>query len=1173
MSVTAGERRIVSVLVADIAGSTPIAEKIGPERYKFLFDDLVRLMREEVERFGGTVAQLTGDGVLALFGAPTAHENDSERAVRAALAIREAVDRYSAEVGPVYRVELGARVAVNTGPVVIPALDAPPHELYNALGETVTVAARLQPLGDLIVGPATAGEVAGLFDLEPLGDVVLKGKSETVVAFRVAGVRDEPPARAEAPFVGRREELDALNGAFQGLLEGAGTIVSINGEPGIGKSRIVAEAKRRFDGQVRFLAGHAVPYAETIPYWPMRDLLRGWLGLGVSGSEAQARLELRASLAATLPEGADEPYVFLAALLGLTLEPEQEQRIRAFAPDAVQQQTVDWIYQLVGRLAEEQPLCLVLEDLHWSDEATLSLLDELLPIAEQAPVCFLLVHRSDPDHPGWKLVDRAGRRFRRLFLELTLESLPDADAQSLAKADVGGELPAELALDLAERAGGNPFFIGEAIRDLRERGALRRENGRFVLVGDVSVPAAVQGALQARLDRLAPEARELITTAAVIGHSFGLPLLEHLLPRARLLPTLSELQFLQLVVEERGGPAPEYRFRHGLVQEVAYGTLVDTRRRELHRAVGEALETIHRDSPAEVYGLLAHHFAEADEPERAVEYLLEAGDAARAVYAQDEAIARYRQALDFMERTGDEAQARRTWLRLGLTHHLAFDYHAANEAFAEAFAIPTPQPVRLEPSERISWAMTSAWDGELAPGHCFGLPGFEVGCHLFRGLVAIGRNFEIEPDAAERFAVSDDGRTYRFTTREDARWSDGAPLTAGDFAFTYARMVEDEVTGAYMLDGLSASALDERTLEIRLAEPRSHFLYLLGYPSVLGAWPRHVYERDGPDWHRAAPLVGNGPFVLTSRDEDRVVMEAAPHWYGTRGNVGRVTMEIESRDEAADRWLDGSYDVLEANFSERAEATDQAIVERTPGLVTWYVAFNCRRAPVDDPRVRRALAHAIDRHGPARAFRAAPAATGGWLPPAMPGHSHRVAPEFDPDRARALLREAGYVDGGAVGELVLAYMDLWEEGSCDLAAQLEAVGVRVRHVRTVSDPELAAVVEEGAHHCFVWGNSAFYPDPGVLCDPNDPYWRRFHFYFDQGLEQLLTRAASLRDQDERLRIYREFERIWIGEQAAVVPLAYGDRFLCRRPWVTGIWSVAFMMSTFADAVVLPERRP
>jgi hypothetical protein len=228
-----------------------------------------------------------------------------------------------------------------------------------------------------------------------------------------------------------------------------------------------------------------------------------------------------------------------------------------------------------------------------------------------------------------------------------------------------------------------------------------------------------------------------------------------------LLPTLSELPWLQLVVEERSGAAPEYRFRHGLVQEVAYGTLLEAERRERHLRVGEALVELHPDSPAEVYGLLAHHFAEADEPERATEYLLKAANAARAAFAEDEAIELYRRALGFMERIGDEPGARDTLLKIALTHHL--DYRAANQALCEAFAGPVPRPARLEPSEGITWALTAVWDRAVAPGYSDTKPAFEVGANLFRGLVAIGHDFSLKPDLAERFTVSDDGRSYRFT--------------------------------------------------------------------------------------------------------------------------------------------------------------------------------------------------------------------------------------------------------------------------------------------------------------------------------------------------------------------------------------------------------------------------
>jgi ABC-type transport system substrate-binding protein/class 3 adenylate cyclase len=1167
MSATAGERRIVSVLVADVGGSTSMAEKLGPERSKFLFDDIVRLMRDEVERFGGTLAQLTGDGILALFGAPSAHEGDSERAVRAALAIRDALDDYAAEVAPAYGLEIRARVAVNTGPVVVPAGGAPPHVLYNALGDTVNVAARLQTYGDLVVGPATAHQVDELFELDELGDLELKGRSERVSAFRVVGIRDRPPARLDALLVGRKQELAALSEALRGLLEGKGAIVSITGEPGIGKTRLVAEAEERFDGRVRFLTGHAVAYVETIPYWPVRELLRGWLGLGESDPEARVRLELRAQLARTLDNEADAAYPLLATLLGLALEPEQGQRMRDLARDAVQHETFYWIYQLVYALAQERPLCLVLEDLHWSDEATLSLLDELLPAAEQSAVCFVLVHRSDPDHPAWQLVDRARRRFRGLFLDLGLEPLPDADAHALAEADAGGELPEELAQLLAERTGGNPYFVGEAIRDLRERGALERENGHVVLVGEASIPAAIQEALQARLDRLDSEAHELLTTAAVIGRSFDLPLLERLLPRARLLPTLSELQWLQLLVEERSLPTLEYRFRHGLVQEVAYGTLVEARRRQLHRRVGEALLELHRDSPAEVYGLLARHFADADEPERAVEYLLKAGDAARAVHAEEEAIELYRRALGFMERTGDEASARQTLLKIALTHHLAFDYDAANEAFSEAFARPEPPLARLEPSERITWAMPAAWDREVTPGHSDTAPAFEVVRNLFRGLVAIGRDFDIEPDLADRFTVSNDGRSYRFTLRPDALWSDGAPVTADDFAFTFAQMAEDDTATAYWLDGVSANAVDERTLEIELREPRNTFLYLLAQPPLF-AWPRHVYEREGRIWHRAVPLVGNGPFVLTSHGENRIVIEAAPNWRGTRGNVGEVTLVLEvSPTVVAHRWQRGEYDVLDEVLAKRVEADDETVVERSRGMFTWFLGFNANRAPLDDARVRRALAHAVDRHRPAELLRGTAAETGGLLPPTIPGHSHRVAAAFDQDRARTLLSEAGYANGRALGEIVLACLKLWQDAASDVAAQLATVGVRARLLPVASDPDLEAAMEHA--HAFLWANGAGHPDPGDgFLDPVVRWFSRL--YRDEQLVGLLARAASLRDQDERLRTYREFERIWISEQAAVVPIAYGDEMLWRRPWVTGMWVNALEISTFAHAVV---RRP
>ena len=1182
MPAAAGERRIVSVLVADLAGSTTIAEKLGPERYKFLLDEVVTLMREEVERFGGTVAQLTGDGVLALFGAPVAHEDDSERAVRAALAIRGALDAYGSEVGPAYGVEFGARVAVNTGPVVVPTGDAPAHVLFNALGDTVNVAARLQALGDLVIGPETARHVEPSFELDALGDIELKGKTEQVSAFRVVGVREAAVARPEPTLVGRAEELAALSEVLAGLSRGTGAIVSITGEPGIGKSRLVAEVEKRFDGRVRFLAGHAVAYAESIPYWPVREILRGWLGLGVADPEARVRLELRAGLAGALGGDADEAYPFLAELLGLTLEPDQEQRLGGFAHEAVQRQTFDWLYQLVCALARERPLGLVIDDLPWSDDATLTLLGELLPAAEQEAVCFVLIHRSDPDHPAWQLVDRARRRFRPLFSDLEPAPLTGEEARILVAESEGAEPAEELARLLRERSGGNPYFIAEALRDLRERGAIAREDGRLVLVGEATVPAAIQEALQARLDRLDGDARELLTAAAVIGRSFGLPLLERLLPRRRLQPTLSELQWLQLLVEERGGAAPEYRFRHGLVQEVAYGSILERDRRELHLRVGEALEELHHDSPAEVYGLLARHFAEADAVERAVDYLLRAGDSARAAYANDEAIEQYGRALAFMERGEGDSRARATLLKIGLTHLLAFDYAAAAAAFAEAFARPEPPPVRLEPTEHIRLATTSGWPySELAPGHCtYSDLASWVAINLFRGLVAIGADLQIEPDLAERFTLSDDGCTYRFTLRPNACWSDGVPLTAHDVVFTLDQMADEGLPSGDWIARGSAQALDDHTLEIRLPEPQNHLLYLLGQPAFF-PWPRHVRDRRGRDWYTELPVVGSGPFVLAGRDvpavadvrqPGRISLAAAPHWYGPRGNVGRVTIELEpSPEAAAERWRAGEFDVIYEYLAKLAGiGVDQrTVAQGAPGGFTDYLGLDASLPPLDDTRIRLAVAHAIDRERLPPAPGARAALAGGLLPPAIPGHSHRVAPAFDPERARSLLRESGHPDGRDLDEITFAHFDIDDARASAVAVQLEEVGIRIRHRPAFSNDELTAATEEGVG-VFMWSFGYFFPDPGggFL----EPLLREFpQLYRDRELEQLLAQARALRDQDERLRLLREFERLWIGEQAAVVPLVYNDTTLWRRPWVTGMWANAIAKSSFADAVVTRER--
>jgi ABC-type transport system substrate-binding protein/class 3 adenylate cyclase len=1159
MAAHAGERRVVSVLLADVADSTTIGERLGPERSKFLFDEVVRLIAAEVKRFGGTVAQLSGDGLYALFGVPAAHDDDAERAVRAALAIHEALAGYGREVAEAYGVELAARIGVNTGPVVLLPEDAPAEERYNALGDTVNVAVRLQShagRSGVAVGPATARQVEGTFELGSLGPLELKGKSEPVEAYLIGAERPGGPWRL-SPLVGRDEELAALDGVLTDLADGRGAVVAVTGEPGIGKSRLVAEARGRWEEQVRFLAAQGVSYAQDIPYYPLRELLRGFLGLGVGDPEARVRLELKTRLAAVFGDRASQHYPFLTSLLGLVPEEESAERLRELARDSIQRQTHEAVVELCRALAREQPLCLVLEDLHFADEPTLELCRELLALADEEAVALFLLYRSDPDLPAWELGEAAHRQYRHRFRELQLDPLGADEGALLAASAAGGDLPAELAAELAERTGGNPLFLEEAARDLVERG-----NGAVV-------PAAIQETLQARLDRLAPETREVAAVASVIGRTFGTPLLERLFPEERIRPALSELQRQDLVVEERRRPTAEYRFRHGLVQEAAYRSLLDERKRDLHRIVGAALEELHEDELSEAYGLLARHFAEGDEPERAARYLLEAGDAARAVYADEESIANYRRALPFLDRLGDSRRARAVLFKIAVAHHLAFDFEAASSAWAEAFARPDPPPQRLEPTERIETLLPRS-PGDCVPGYTYDLGGWSLAPNLYRGLLRLERGLDVAPDLAEHVAVSADGCAYRFRLRRDVRWSDGQPLTAHDFEFTYRAMREQSVPTAHLMAVVSCEVYDERTLELRFEETRPYVPYLLAQPPLF-PWPRHRVEAQGDSWREPAAFVGSGPFVLGEIGEEGMLLTANPLWNGSRGNVAEVAIGFRSPgDGGLDDWRSGQFEFLFTPHDLGLFDIPDTVEHVVSLLGVGYVAFNDERSPLDDARVRKALAHGLDR-GPLLEAGQEPA-RGGFLPPAMPGHSHDLALPLDLERARTLLSEAGYPGGEGLPELRLVHADVGfgERFRGDAETRWQSpwpgLGVRVRHewVRMEAVP---VAVAEGAD-LLEWSWAADYPDPdGILGSFAESGFLKTR---DPELRQFIADARSVCSRDERLRLYREADRRLVAEGVFAVPTNYEVWHLVHRSWLEGLWATPTQLGSLERVVVRPH---
>lgn len=1171
MAVATGERRIVSVLVADVVNSTAIAEKLGPERSKLLIDEVIRIMSDQVRRYDGTVAQLIGDELLALFGAPVAHEDDSERAVRAALAIKRALTQYAEEVDAAYGVKLAVRIGVNTGPVVVaPQGQDDGNDRWNALGDTVNVASRLQEIageGGIVIGPETKRQVDPYFELEELGEQELKGVGAPIEVYKVAGARDSKAVEPELPLVGRDFELTVLERTMDALAEGRGAIVAITGEPGIGKTRLVWEVWARYRDRIQFIEGRGVSYAQNFPYWPIRDLLHEWLGVGATTPEARIRLELKAELAHLFGEDAEEAYPFFATLLGITIEPDAAQRIRELNRESIQMRTFEVFYEWACKLSAERPLCLVFEDLHAADESTLELLEALLGVTEEAGVCLLFLYRSEREHGSWRLGERARQRYPHRFKEIELRPLP-ADASRVLVANAAeGELPEPVKEFLAERAGGNPFFLEEAFRDLVERGVLRREDGRWDLAVDeaeLAIPALVQGALQARLDRLDPATREVLNYAAVIGRTFGQPLLERLVPHEDSLNALTELQRLDLIVEKSRRPAPEYRFRHGLVQEVAYASLVETKRKKLHRKVGEALEDIYLESPDEPpYALLARHFSEADVPEKAAEFLLKAGDAARAIYADQEALEHYRRARTFLAQLKDDRRARDTLFKMALTYHLAFDFVNAEEMYDEAFCCRVDEEPDHKPTERIETSTPRPSD--LAPGDVYSTDAWAFVEHLFRGLLMVDSELNVVPAMADNMRVSNDGLAYLFRLREGVKWSDGEPLTAEDFAFAWKSMREEQTRTAFLMEDVeSAEALDDRTLEIRLREPRSYFPYLLAQPWAF-PWPRHRCGELGEDWRRPENLVGNGPFFLAEWEEDHALLEANPHWVGPRGNVGQVhiTFGLKTTEEI-EAWREGRFDALRVYRKGLGDAPD-TVVAIVPELTTLYVGFNVQGTPFANSLVRKAFSHAVDRERlVAETDSLHRAATlGGAIPPAMPGHSHRVAPEYDLELARSLLAEAGYPEGRGLPELelVLAKSHRAHAGTVLTEAAAE-LGARVS-IREISGP--IDTPEIAGADLWLGGWTADYPDPdgffrGLFRGP-------WPFYRDEEIEEMLAEARSLGNQDERLRIYHEVDRLWVSEHAAILPLSYSRAMLARRPWVEGLGATPLSQARL-DAVVV-----
>jgi ABC-type oligopeptide transport system substrate-binding subunit len=1053
----------------------------------------------------------------------------------------------------------------------------------------------------------------------------------------------------EQVFVARERELAQLQAFLDKTLAGHGQIRFVTGEAGAGKTALVTEFARRAEAQHDdLLVAVGECNAQTgigDPYLPFREVLgmltgdvESRLAQGAITQENASRLQnfLRISGKALVELGPDliEIFVpaaglatragaFVAGRAGWLDRLEALAERESLDADLSQSRIFEQYTDVLRALATQQPLLLVLDDLQWADRASINLLFHLARRIHESRILIVGTYR-----PADVALGREGQRhpleptlneIKRYFGDVWIELGQAAEAEGRAFVDAWldtepNRLGEGFRQALYQHTGGHPLFTIELLRDLQERGDIvRDEDGCWVETSTLDwdmLPARVEGVIEERIGRLEEELHDILTVAAVEGEDFTAQVVARVqeLQERRLLRTLSrELQKRHSLVREQGEVQVDrrllsrYRFAHALFQRYLYNDLSAGERRLLHGEIAEVLEELYAGRTDEITVQLARHFTKAGEADKAVEYLLLAGDRARGLYAHQEAIDAYQRALGFLREQGEHERAARTLMKLGLTYHTAFDFDRAREAYEEGFALrqragtgrlavlaPAPHALRIPGSEPFTLdSALTVETGSLA-----------ILDQLFSGLISMGPEMEVMPDIAASWEVADGGRRYVFHLRDDVVWSDGRPVTAGDFEFAWKRGLDPatgspsasllyDVKGARAFhqgqipdpDCVGVRSLDDSTLMIELEGPTGYLLYLLTYAYTYPV-PRHVVESHGHRWTDAQHLVTNGPFRLLAWERGASLsLTRNPAYHGQcEGNVQQV--EILVGQEGADLlalYEKDRLDLLpltgmvlapdEVDAARRRHAADYISL---PELTTVGIGFDVSRPPFNDRRVRRAFALAVDRRWWADEVHRGQffPGTGGFVPPGMPGHSPDIGLPHDPEQARRLLAEAGYPDGDGFPSVTLIVPDAGR--ATDAFAQLQqhwqaTLGVEI----TCETMEWGAfeLVKERLPHLFFQAWGADSPDPdnflrvGFL--HHQAEWR------NEKYSRLVEQARRITDQAARMKLYRQADRMLV-EEAVFLPLAYVRSHLLLKPWVKK-YPLSPMKSWFwKDVVIEPH---
>ena len=636
-----GERKQVTVLFADIKGSMELLADRDPEEARKILDPVLEQMMEAVHRYEGTVNQVMGDGIMALFGAPLAHEDHAVRACYAALRMRESAKRYAQVVRRAQGIPIQIRVGLNSGEVVVRSIGSDLHMDYTAVGQTTHIAARMEQMaqpGSILLASDTLALAEWTVEVNPLGPLPVKGLEGPIEVYELTGATtirsrfQAAAARGLTRFVGRDSELDQLRHALERARAGQGQVVAVVGEPGVGKSRLYWEFSHshRAQGWLMIESG-SVSYGKATNYLPIIELLRAYFQI----ERADDSRKIGEKVTGKLLSLDRQLERCVAPMLWLLDVPTDDETWTHLDPSRRRQIVLDAVKRLLLRESQVQPLMVLFEDLHWIDAETQLLLDSLVESLPTAQILLLVNYRPEYSH-GWGS--------KTYYRQIRVDPLPPESAEVLLDALLGTDATlAPLKRLVIERTEGNPFFIEESVRTLVESQVLSGGRGAHRLdrlLGSIQVPATVQAVLATRIDRLAPEDKRLLQAAAVIGKDVPLALLQAIAELAgdELRAGLGRLQAAEFLYGTQLFSDPGYTFKHALTHDVAYGSLLNERRRAMHARIVEAIEQLYADRIAEQLERLAHHAFRGEVWEKALSYLRQAGDKASTRSAYREAL-------------------------------------------------------------------------------------------------------------------------------------------------------------------------------------------------------------------------------------------------------------------------------------------------------------------------------------------------------------------------------------------------------------------------------------------------------------------------------------------------------------------------------------------------------